>query len=475
MSKMNVKQITLACTLVSMLGLSACSGNQTAAPAVSEGKSAAGPKTVSLSVMTSDRFLELAKQKFEAAHPDIKIDIKEYAAAANTAPKAQGPGQNMVMMTKPDPKNIEKYVSSVGAELMSGKASDLIVTSDLPYKKYADKKLLENMGDLMSKDASFAKDNYYTGIFDAMKYGDVLYTVPVRVSLNKWLGNQNVLGSGQIDDTKWTWADFKKSAGNWLADTNKDGKPDTYPLGKIEPDQLITLMLNSSFTKFVDAGGKKASFDKPDFVNLLKLAKSMYDENIIQGDNADKDAVVFQPKSNMLMYMDMYAAPKMSFDGKAGFYDLPSENETRGSSFTSSLPIAMNSKSANKKEAWEFVKFLLSDEMQSAMELNGFAVNKNGAKAQGDTLKNLGKGGEGGAGKGMKLNINGKSMALQPATEAEIAAIEKAVSNAKVYAESDPKIAAIVAEESAPFFQGQKSAEEVAKVIQNKVSTYLQE
>ncbi|NOV02172.1 ABC transporter substrate-binding protein [Paenibacillus planticolens] len=470
--KIKAKQTILACTLISMLGVTACSGNPTAAPTVSEGKSGSGPKTVSLSVMTSDRFLELAKQKFEEAHPDIKIEIKEYAAAPNTATKAQGPGQNIVMMTKPDPKNIEKYVSSVGAELMSGKASDLIVTSNLPYKKYADKKLLENMGDMMNKDASFPKDNYYTGVFEAMKYDGVLYNVPVRIGLNKWLGNLNVLGSEKIDDTKWTWADFKKLAQNWMADKNNDGKPDAYPLGKIDPDQLITLMLNSSYNKFVDAGGKKASFDKPEFINLLKLAKSMYDDNIIQGDNADKDAVVFQPKSNLLMYMDMYAMPKMSFDGKSSFYDLPSENETRGSSFTSSLPVAMNSKSPNKKEAWEFVKFLLSDEMQSTMELNGFAVNKNGAKAQGDTLKKLGSG-EGG--KNMKLNINGKSMTLQPATDEEIAAIEKAVSNAKVIAESDPKISMVVAEETAPFFQGQKSAEEVAKVIQNKVSTYLQE
>jgi multiple sugar transport system substrate-binding protein len=34
---------------------------------------------------------------------------------------------------------------------------------------------------------------------------------------------------------------------------------------------------------------------------------------------------------------------------------------------------------------------------------------------------------------------------------------------------------AIITEETAPFFKGQKTAEETAKVIQNKVGTYLQE
>lgn len=473
MLKIVSRQSLIACSIVSILSLSACSGNNASPSSVSSSQpTTSGPKTVSLSVMTSDRFLELGKQKFEAAHPDIKIDIKEYVAAPAAATATKG--QNMVIMNKPDPKNIEKYVSSVGAELMSGKASDIIVMNELPYKKYADKKLLENIGDLMSKDTTFQKANYYTDIFDAMKYNGALYTVPVRVGLNMWFGNQAILANEKIDDNKWTWADFKKVAGNWLTDKNNDGKPDTYPLGRMEPDQLITTMLNSSFSKFVDSNSKKAKLDSPEFINMLKLAKSMYDDKIILGDNADKDNVVFQPKSNILMYMDMYSMPKMNFDGKSAYYDLPSENETRGTTFTTSMPIAINSKSANKKEAWEFLKFLLSDDMQSAMELNGFAVNKNGAKAQGESLKKLGSG-EGGSGKGMKLNINGKAMALQPATDQDIAAIETVMSKANVFAESDPKITAIVAEETAPFFQGQKSAEEVAKVIQNKVSTYLQE
>lgn len=480
MRKITVKQSVIACSLVSMLSLTACSSNPTTSSDTGSTttSAAAGTKTVTLSVMTSDRFLELAKQKYEAAHPDTKINIKEYEAAPQAATgqgQGQGQQQQMVMVKKPDPKNIEKYASSVGAELMSGKASDIIVTSGLPYQKYADKKLLENISDLMSKDASFKKDNYYTGIFDAVKYNGSLYTVPIKVGLNTWIGNQALLGDQQIDDSKWTWADFKKKASAMISDKNNDGKPDTYPVGKIEPDQLITSMLNSSFSKFADIGAKKAKFDSPDFINLLKLAKSMYDEKLILADNSDPDNVIFQPKGNVLMYMDMYMMPKMNFDGKGAYYNLPSESEAKGTQFTSSLPLAINSKSANKKEAWEFVKYLLSDEIQSARELGGIAVNKNGAKSQIDFLKTLGTAGEGGAKNNMKLNINGKAMAVTPPTEQEVAAMEKMLNTISVNGESDSKITNIVVEETAPFFQGQKSAEEVAKVIQNKVSTYLQE
>jgi multiple sugar transport system substrate-binding protein len=466
-----------------MLTLTACSGTNTDSSSTMQNtgeSTSTAQKTVTLSVMTSDRFLELAKQQYEQAHPNVKIDIKEYVALAQPQPApSPGPGgagarqQTTVMANKPDPKNIEKYVSTVGAELMSGKASDIIFTSGLPYKKYADKKLLENISDLMSKDSSFQSNQYYTNIFDAMKYKGALYTIPVKIGLNMWLGNQSVLSADKIDDGKWTWTDFKKAAAGWMKDNNNDGKPDMYPLGKIESDQLITFMLNSSFSKFVDMGSKKAKFDSPEFIAMLKLAKSMYDEKIISADNADTN-VVFLPKANTLAYLDMYSLPKTFFDGKGSYYDLPSENDVRGTQFTSPMPVAINSKSANKKEAWDFVKFLLSDHMQSARELAGFAVNKNGAKAQEDFLRTLGTG-EGGGQPKIRMNVNGKELAMQPATDQDIALIEKMVNNAKVYMESDPKITSIVSEETGPFFQGQKQAEEVAKVIQNKVSTYLQE
>jgi multiple sugar transport system substrate-binding protein len=145
-----------------------------------------------------------------------------------------------------------------------------------------------------------------------------------------------------------------------------------------------------------------------------------------------------------------------------------------GTSFNSELPLAINNKSPNKLEAWEFVKFLLSPEMQSAVELGGIAVNKQGAQAQLDELRKIGQS-QGGLKRQVRLMVDGKPFSPKPATEAEIARIEKAIADIRGYSENDPKITAIVAAETAPFFQGSKSAEDVAKIIQNKVSTYLQE
>jgi multiple sugar transport system substrate-binding protein len=107
------------------------------------------------------------------------------------------------------------------------------------------------------------------------------------------------------------------------------------------------------------------------------------------------------------------------------------------------------------------------------MELSGFAVNKKAGAANENALKQVGQ--PNGSGPKQKIMMNGKELTPKPAEQQDIDRIEKALNGIRAYAESDPKITAIVAEESAPFFQGQKSAEETAKVIQNKVSTYLRE
>jgi len=53
--------------------------------------------------------------------------------------------------------------------------------------------------------------------------------------------------------------------------------------------------------------------------------------------------------------------------------------------------------------------------------------------------------------------------------------MENLLSQANVYIGTDQKIILIVQEETAAFFTGQKTAETTAQLIQDRVSTYLNE
>ena len=60
-------------------------------------------------------------------------------------------------------------------------------------------------------------------------------------------------------------------------------------------------------------------------------------------------------------------------------------------------------------------------------------------------------------------------------TEKDIADLNKLIEGITRYDGADREILKIILEEADPFFKGRKPAEEVAKLIQNRVNTYLNE
>ncbi|PYI55119.1 ABC transporter substrate-binding protein [Paenibacillus flagellatus] len=465
--------------LLSMTALTACGGSTGASggaadkgaspdggAGVATGQSS-GQVTLTLSVMTSNRLLELAKQKFEESHPNVKVDIKEYVAA----PKPEGGNKVMVRAgAKPDPKDLEKFTTGVNTELMSGKGSDIIVTDgNFPYKKYADKKLLENLADQMKNDPSFKRDDYYTNVLDAMNYKSGLYALPAKLSLNMLHGNTAALANAKFDDKTWSWNDFRTAVEPLAKDANKDGLPDAYALAGTDAPALFALMVNSSFGKLVDTASKK--FDTQTFTELLQLSKAMSDSKLVTSEKLDRANVLFQ-SANPLGYDDLIMVQQMKFDGKGTMYGLPTAADAKGLSFTSDTLLSINAKSAHKKEAWEFVKFMLSEDIQKSRELFGFAVNKKASRERQEQLKEIGS--ESNKNK-MRLMIDGKEFSPTTPKQEDIDKIEGYLSSVRVYAETDPRVTSIIEQEAAPFFTGQKSAEEVAKTVQNKVNTYLQE
>jgi ABC-type glycerol-3-phosphate transport system substrate-binding protein len=77
--------------------------------------------------------------------------------------------------------------------------------------------------------------------------------------------------------------------------------------------------------------------------------------------------------------------------------------------------------------------------------------------------------------KDARVSINGKEITLKAPTAKEVDRLETFITGINSVQETDDKIKFIVFAELAPFFSGQKSADEAAKAIQSKVNTYLNE
>jgi multiple sugar transport system substrate-binding protein len=460
-------------TLMSAVGCGSTAKNSSEA-------NGTGNNTLTISVITKDKYLDAAVQLFQEQHPGTTIDVKEYTSN----PLPTGDDKNKMVKVGENPEDVEKYVSSMNTQMMSGKGPDIMLLSPLPYEKYIDKNILVNLSEMMQSDANFDINKYYTNILDAMKYNGNLYGLPLSVSLNVLQANKALLDKYniKIEDDKWNWDDFEQTAERIVESSKKDGVLDMYALSGMNGSMLISSLVSESYNKFVDKNKKAISFDDREFIDLLNLAKSMIDKNYIdtdtsQGKMADiatRGNTVFSA-SKIMMHMDMMLAKQIFSEG-VEFLKYPGEGTDL--SFTTNTLYGINNKSSNKTLAWEFLKFLTSDEMMSQASIMGLPVNKEAAEMAAQNALEISKKMNGnGDGKGkMVLSMNGQKVTLnKPLTQDDVNVVQNLLSSANKYTKVDKQVLTIVQEETRSFFEGQKTADDTAKTIQDRVNTYINE
>ncbi|GGG52126.1 ABC transporter substrate-binding protein [Paenibacillus radicis (ex Gao et al. 2016)] len=455
-----MKKVALLVMLSVVLLLSACSGNgggggsknlDTGGEKPPQDKG--GQKTVVISVMMKDRFLEAAARKFEEQHKDIHIEIKEYRAA-------QPAGEGSMSMEAISLADVEKYVQSVTTQVISGKGSDLMLMSELPQDKFVAKKLLVNLNDLMAGDSSFDRNTLYSNILKASQDGEGLYAMPLSFSLSLFQGNTELLKKANIsvgDNESWNWNQFKEIAQKLKQQGDSDKAINLDPTG------LLFDFVEDNYAQL--AGQGQPNFDSDLFRNLITEIKSMFDEGLLsEGFSFDSSKAAFQ-------MVDIYS-PEQALTMPQGmdYYEKPSASGQKdGAPFKPAYSLGINSKSDVQQEAWAFVKFLLSDEMQASPNLMGLPMNKG---ATSNKLKEVLQKIETGT---LETMIPANMLPDGETVKKRIEAVEKQISKADYRRTSDMKVLMIAMEEFKSFMSGQKSAEEVSKLIQNRVKTYLNE
>lgn len=432
--------------------------------------------SLTISVVTKDMYLDTAVQRFRELHPGVNVEVIEYTS--NALPAASG---NTVMVRKDDPADIEKYVTAMNTQLMSGQGSDIMLLNDLPYPTYADKGLLVDIGRMMQADQSFDLSKYYGNVLEALKYKGNLYVLPVSFSIDLMAADKTLLENSRvkIDENTWSWNDFVQTAEQVVKANSNGGTQELYALAGIDERLLITSLVQDNFNKLVDSEKKEAYFTGQDFLDLLNLSKYLIDHKLVNTDTTQGNVMELASRGKLAFnltplrgFMDLQMA-KTTFGGDVQL--LKSPGNEGNLSFSTNTMYGISSKSASKQLAWEFLKFLVSDEMMTQRALLGLPINKQVVPQIAEALSQISQKGK--ANIAMKGPGGGTSqpITLQPPTQEDIDFVEKLMEKANVYNGTDQKIISIVQEESAAFFTGQKTAETTAKLIQDRVNTYLNE
>ncbi|WP_227013824.1 ABC transporter substrate-binding protein [Paenibacillus psychroresistens] len=311
--------------------------------------------TLVLSTFYEEDFFNEAVKKYEVEHPNITIKL-------NIA----HPKGNDINWEA----DHEKFVKTMNTQILTGTGPDVLEMDQLPIGQYVSKKALLNLSEMMNNDPSFQREQYFTNVLDNLKLNGGVYGLPVRFYLYGITSDEAAIQKAGVpfDDKSWTWNRFMQTSKELIQ------KGDYEYVFMSIPEYVLDEMVQADYSTFVDQINHKANFDSAAFIGMLHQVKEMVDEKILYNPNS---SVHIGRLSQAYFTMDMISSiRRFVLDGTnhVKLYNKPiSEGQTQGGFFRTETTLGINAKSSIKSEAWDFVKFLISEKV----EPGGFPLNKN--------------------------------------------------------------------------------------------------
>jgi ABC-type glycerol-3-phosphate transport system substrate-binding protein len=139
--------------------------------------------------------------------------------------------------------------------------------------------------------------------------------------------------------------------------------------------------------------------------------------------------------------------------------------------------IAISSKSSSKDGAWDFVKTFLTEEYQDKLGEYNFPLRKSSLDKMGEASMQK----EFYMEDGQKIEyddtyyVDDMEIVIDPLTAEEVQEVKDFIASITLVYSVNDSVNAIIQEEASAFYSGQKTAQEVADIIQSRVSIYVNE
>ena len=271
-----------------------------------------------------------------------------------------------------------------------------------------------------------------------------------------------------LDDViAWEKSTGKKAFGN---DFTKSG--------------MLNTMLSFNMDSFLDPSTGKCSFDSDEFKKLLEYANTYpLEENYSESDDYYTEYMNRYRNDNALFsleyissFRDFNWSKNYRFDEDTVLMGMPITGSD-GAILQIDTIMGISDKSKHKEAAWEFINSCFSDEFYQnhnwglpALEKRmddmakeatepSYYIDENGKKVEYEET----------------VYILDREKTVHPLTAEEVAEIKYFIVGIRSVYMWDTELNNIVDEETQPYFSGQKSADEVAKIIQSRLQIYINE
>ena len=372
-----------------------------------------------------------------------------------------------------------KMSNELAMDIMNGEGPDLLMNvSDLGQLNDTN-----YLADLTPYIGTLDPDKYFTNIIDASLVGGKLFHLPVSYMIEGIQTDAKYAGASGVGFTPAEYEKFLKETLNGT---------DCVPYGQA---LYFTKVFNAQSDKFIVDG--KADFSAPEFAELAEYVKENVQENSRSWDEMYNDDVYYSstvavgaavaPVKGDTGYSDApaiygsvygisgYFINMANLQGGSAILGIPS-TDGRGPMVSPYCSIAISAQAQNVDACGEFVKLLLSDEVQESLAMSDNFVLSREAFREGGKKAVEYYNGEGGEYMfGYDYETGKPSDNRIKFSEQNISELEKIIDSCSCTNSADAAINLILVEEMPAYFLGQKSLEEVAKIAQDRAQKVLDE
>ena len=367
-------------------------------------------------------------------------------------------------------------LTRLNADIVSGDVPDImLLSSQMPVESYIAKGVFADLNEFLEKDSQLKKEELLPNVLEALSYGDGLYRIAPSFSVSSFAAKTADVG----EEPGWTM-----DAAMALLATKPEG---TQLLSEITSSNFMYYTMWICGQEYVDWDKGECYFDTEGFKKILEYANSLPREIDYTGVMDDetywqemetqyRNGKTILSMQYLSSFRDYAYAKQGTFGEDITFIGFPVEDGL-GGCLNIDQTMAISALSKNQDAAWEFVKSFFTEEYQDNLEYNfpvrissmqkleekswekPYTVDEQGNKHEYDDY----------------FYVGGVEVPVEPLTKEESGKVLDYIKSLNTICTYNEDLNNIITEETESYFSGQKSVDEVVKVIQSRAKIYVSE
>lgn len=421
------------------------------------------PDKVTVTIGTNGTYYEMRQRvvEFNKQSDTTRIAIKDYSEYNSY-------------------DDYEAWKTQLNNDILSGNMPDILDVSDLEdsMNSYVSKGLLASVDDLIANDPELADTEFLDNALEARRINGTLYEVFPYFNVNTFIAKSSLVG----DKTSLTMDEALEI----VASMGEDARL----ISGQTRDYFFSTAMNYVGREYVDVAAGTCNFESEGFLSLMEYAKTLPTEDEVYSEDYDGDVYEdfygddSQYRENKTLLCSLYISSISDinyylngiFGEDISYVGFPNDGGCRGVIYTSKS-FALSAKSEVLDEAWDFISYYLKEEYQNDISY-GLPVTRAAfnALAQAALEKPYYTDAD-----GNKVEydetywINDEEITLPTMTQEQVDAAVEFIESLTTTYYYDEDVINIINEEVEAYYSDQKSAEDVAAIIQSRVKIFVQE